>query len=242
MLWTIRHEWPSGARFAFNCYRHWGTLVIRGKGGTMFLLNSKEGVMQGDPLSMFAYGIGILPLIKCLQSKFPAVKQPWYADDAGAGGCFTDLRKFFLRLQEIGPSYGYFPEPSKSILIVRAHNLHAAKPAFADLHFKVQTGSRYLGGYIGSKVDRDLWVQEKVSFWTSAMTDLAFTAISHPQTAFAGLQKSLQHEWQFVQRVIDDIGDCFFDIEDSITNIFLPALLGNPCRIATIVASSHPSL
>jgi hypothetical protein len=28
MLWTIRHEWPSGARFAIKCYRYWGTLTI----------------------------------------------------------------------------------------------------------------------------------------------------------------------------------------------------------------------
>jgi hypothetical protein len=127
MLWTIRHEWPSGAWFAFNCYRHWATLVIRGKGGTVVLIFSKEGVTQGDPLSMFGYGIGILPLIHKLKLEFPAVKQPWYADDAGAGISFTDLRTFFLRLQELGPTYGYFPEPSKSILIVRAHNRTRAK-------------------------------------------------------------------------------------------------------------------
>ncbi len=68
--------------------------MIQGKGGTIFLLNSKEGVMQGNPLSMFAYGNGILPLIKRLQKEFPAVKQPWYANNAGAGGSFTDLQKF----------------------------------------------------------------------------------------------------------------------------------------------------
>jgi hypothetical protein len=62
----------------------------------------------------------------------------------------------------------------------------------------VQTGSHYIGGYIGSKADRELWVQEKVTFWTSAVTDLAFAALSHPQTAFSGLQKSLQHEGQFI--------------------------------------------
>ena len=233
MLWTIRHKWPSGTQFAFNCYRHWGTLVIRGRGGSMVLLYSKEGVTQGDPLSMFCYGIGILPLIRKLEHEFPTVKQPWYADDAGAGGCFTDLRKFFQRLQEIGPAYGYFPEPTKSILIVRAHNCTIAKSSFKDLQFKVQTGSRYLGGYIGSRVDRELWVQEKVSFWTSAVTDLAFVALSHPQTAFAGLQKSLQHEWQFIQRVIDDIGDCFFDIEEAIADIFLPALYGESLQNCT---------
>jgi hypothetical protein len=97
MLWTIRHEWPSGARFASNCYRHWATLVIRGKGGTVVLIFSKEGVTQGDPLSMFGYGIGILPLICKLTLEFPAVKQPWYyADDAGAGAASLTCAEFCI--------------------------------------------------------------------------------------------------------------------------------------------------
>jgi hypothetical protein len=75
-----------------------------------------------------------------------------------------------------------------------------------------------------------LWVQEKVTFWTNAVTDLAFATFSHPQTVFAGLQKALQHEWQFIQRVIDDIGDCFFNVESEITDIFLPALYGESLK------------
>jgi hypothetical protein len=50
ILWTIQHKWPSGAWSAFNCYPHWATLVIRGKGGTVVLIFSKEGFTQGDPL------------------------------------------------------------------------------------------------------------------------------------------------------------------------------------------------
>jgi hypothetical protein len=66
LLRTVRHEWPSGARFTFNCYKHWTILVIRGNGGTGVFLSSKEGVTQGDPISMVAYGIGVLPLIRQL--------------------------------------------------------------------------------------------------------------------------------------------------------------------------------
>ena len=32
MLWAVRHKWPSGAQFKFNCYRHWATLVVRETG------------------------------------------------------------------------------------------------------------------------------------------------------------------------------------------------------------------
>ena len=39
-------------------------LVLR---GSSTFLYSKEGVTQGDPLSMFAYAIGTLPLIHSLR-------------------------------------------------------------------------------------------------------------------------------------------------------------------------------
>ena len=64
MLWAMRHEWPSGVRFAFNFYRHWDTLVIRAGDGTGHFLFIKEGVTQGDPLAMVEYGMGILPLVQ----------------------------------------------------------------------------------------------------------------------------------------------------------------------------------
>ena len=57
MLWTVRHKWPSGARFSFNCYRHWATLVIRAGYGTGNFLYSKEVVTQGYTLEMVAYGL-----------------------------------------------------------------------------------------------------------------------------------------------------------------------------------------
>ena len=32
MLWTVRHRWSVGARFAFNCYMHWAQLILRQTG------------------------------------------------------------------------------------------------------------------------------------------------------------------------------------------------------------------
>jgi hypothetical protein len=94
---------------------------------------------------MFAYGVGILQLIRQLKAEFPEVKQPWYAEDAGAGGKFSEIRHFFSRLVEIGPNFGNYPEPSKkSILVVPQHSLEAAQASFAGMNFKITTGSRYL--------------------------------------------------------------------------------------------------
>ena len=74
--------WPRCARFLFNTYRGWSVLVVRGSSECLY---SKEGVTQGDPLSMFMYAIGTLPLIRSLRNP-SRWTQIWYADDASAGG------------------------------------------------------------------------------------------------------------------------------------------------------------
>ena len=53
---------------------------------------------------------------------------------------------------------------------------------------------------------------------------MAGVARKHPQSAYAGLQKSLQQEWAFVQRVTPGIEDEFIPVEGEITKAFLPAL------------------
>ena len=107
MLWMVRHEWPSGARFVFNCYRHWATLLLRGKSGGCFLF-SKEGVTQGDPLAMIAYGLATIPLMKSLVRVDDVDwSQIWYADDASVMGPFSEINKFFDKLTILGTAYGY---------------------------------------------------------------------------------------------------------------------------------------
>ena len=155
------------------------------------------------------------------------MEQPWYADDAGAGGKFDGIRHYFLKLLEIGPKYGYFPEPSKSILVVPGHNLESAKLAFPDFNFKVQTGSRYLGGFIGEEDALHEWIRLKTLAWETAIIDLASVADVFPQAAYSGLQRSLQQEWQFVQRVTSGIGPEFIGVEETLAHFFLPALFGD---------------
>ena len=73
ILQAVKHEWSSGARFAFNCYRHWATLMIRAGDGESHFLHSKERVTQGYTLSMIPYGLGIIPLIRDLRTAHPRV-------------------------------------------------------------------------------------------------------------------------------------------------------------------------
>jgi hypothetical protein len=82
---------------------------------------------------MVAFGLGLMPLIRCLKEELPTVHQPcWYADNAADASSFSKIREFMNFLEKHGPSYGYFPEPSKSILIVTPENKAAAESAFAN--------------------------------------------------------------------------------------------------------------
>ena len=56
------------------------------------------------------------------------------------------------------------------------------------------------------------------------MKTLAGVARKHPQSAYAVLQKSLQKEWTFMQRVTLCIGDAFVPVEKSLWETFSPAL------------------
>ena len=60
ILWAVRFECPSGARFVFNCCCHCATLVIRAGDGAGHFFFSKERVTQKDPLAMVVYRMGIL--------------------------------------------------------------------------------------------------------------------------------------------------------------------------------------
>jgi hypothetical protein len=75
MLCNVQNGWPSGARFIFNSYKHWASLVIRNNDDTGEFLFSRQ-------LTMFGYALGLLPFTLQLNAEFLEVEQPWYADDA----------------------------------------------------------------------------------------------------------------------------------------------------------------
>ena len=222
MLLHARVLWPRCARFLFNTYRGWSVLVLR---GLSTFLYSKEGVTQGDPLSMFAYAIGILPLIYSLRDP-GRWTQLWYADDASAGGTLGELRNWFNVLCSRGPSFGYHSEPTKSFVVVDERWRSEAVAVFGDLGVQVVTGHRFLGGFIGNQSEKDECVMSKVHRWVGHLDVLAEAASTQPQLAYAALSRSLQHEWIFLLRVVPQCGQLFQEIELSLFSRFLPAMFG----------------
>ena len=233
MLWTVRHLWKNGARFAFNCYRHEVQLIVRRPSGhPCYTLLSQEGVTQGDPLSMVLYGLALVPLAKRLRNAVPTLLQPWYADDSAMMGQAKDIATAMSLLLQHGPERGYFPEPAKSILICRPTDEANIQSTLSAFSFQYRQGSRYVGGYLGDRSSRNQWLDPQVQKWTAGVKTLARIARHFPQTAYAGLSKSLQAEWQYLQRVTPDCGSAFSPVEDAIRTAFLPALLGSDEPVA----------
>ena len=184
--------------FYFNCYRHQSRLLVRRPGLAPYVILSKEGVTQGCPLAMDIYGIGLLPMIERLREAEPDVLQPWFADDGSGYGKLDRLRNAYLLLEQIGPDFGYFPSGAKCWLTIPKRLEAMVKQYLADnnLPWRTTQGKRYVGGFIGSDDELSEWISPKVEDWAFAIKRLAGAAAKYPQTAYNGLVRSLQCEWQ----------------------------------------------
>ena len=122
---------------------------------------SEEGTTQGDPMAMAMYALAISPLVK----KCAGVStQVWYADDSSAGGTVDGLRSWWERLAENGPVYGYFPEVSKSSVIVKGRYEEKAHDVLSGSGLAITTeGSTHLGIALETEEYQEQKIREKVS-------------------------------------------------------------------------------
>ena len=99
-------------------------------------------------------------------------------------------------LCEIGPHFGYFPEPEKSFAICPLASEEDVKTTFHAQGLKVKTcqGHRYVGGYVGSLAMCNRWIEPKVEQWVADIGVLAKIASKYPQSAYHGFATSLQAE------------------------------------------------
>lgn len=142
-LRNVQKICPIMAPILINTYRSPSALFVNNKS-----LLSQEGTTQGDPLAMGMYAIGTLPLIDCL--KEVNTTQVWYADDSATGGAFEDVRRWWDCLNKWGPMYGYYPNSSKTCLLVKPQLVSEAEYVFQGTGIKITCeGCEYLGGAVG---------------------------------------------------------------------------------------------
>ena len=78
-----------------------------------------------------------------------------------------------------------------------------------DFQVNVVTGHRLLGGFIGSFDEMQKWIYKKVTDWATSIDCLSKAAVYEPHLVNVSLTRSLQNEWNYVQRVISDVDNPF---------------------------------
>ena len=128
-------------------------------------------------LDRVAYGLGVLPIIRNMKAEHPGVTQPWYADDAGSIGLFGNIEYYFNSLIRAEPESGYYPKPTKIVLIVHTENINTGN-LFGTRHgFNFFMGTCYLGGFIGYDASKRGCLIVQMVAWDRNISTISETAV-----------------------------------------------------------------
>ena len=221
-LRNVQHLCPSLAPTVINSYRQPARLFVGGE-----CIMSSEGTTQGDPIAMPMYAIGVVPLLQSIATE--GAVQAWFADDSGAGGKVLKLRQWWDSLTEKGPSFGYFLNAAKSVLLVKPQHYHKAVEVFAGTGVDIRMdGCRHLGAALGSPEFITRYLQQKAEAWVQEVSRLTKIAATQPQAAYSVFVHGLKHKWTFLSRVMSDVDAAMAPVEAAVVDDLIPALSGRP--------------
>ena len=148
---------------------------------------------------MLMYGIAMLPFIKgdslTILSNFGLQMTQLQV---------RNLKSGWGALKELGPEYGYFPNASKTKLIVKRENLDFAERVFYGKVITISAeGHKYLRCPIGSKKIIEQHVLKTSDGWISELESLSHIPETQPHCDFAAFTHSFIPKWNYMMRVID---------------------------------------
>ena len=204
---------PQLHPFLNNFYKQPAILFVGGKS-----ILSSEGTTQGDVAAMIMYAISMIPLV--YDKTVTDIHKNFYADDGAGAGKLIRVKEWWELMKVRGPNYGYFPEPSKTVLVVKPQHLDEAEALCKSDGLIIRTsGKKYLGGVIGSTAFCSDFILQKTEKFTSMVEKLTEIAEQEPQAAYAGLVFSLQSKWSYLQRIMETPAEAWHNLSSSINNL-----------------------
>lgn len=178
---------------------------------------------------MPVYAVGITPLlpVHANHSLNDETKQIAFADDLLGAGKLRNLRDWWSQILIQGPRLGYYPNASKTWLVVKQEVVEQAKVIFRDTSINITCeGRKYLGGFIGTNTSRDEYAKDLVSNWNQQLQSLCKVAKSEPQAAFNGFCTGFRHKLTYHMRVLPNLSEHLNTLDAIIDNSFIPAITG----------------
>ena len=158
-------------------------------------------------------------------------KHIWYADDAGGAGKLRQLRHWWDFLSQMGPSFCYYPNAEKTLLVVKPEQLNEAKLVFEETGVVITVeGAKYLGTPLGSKKYENQFLTNRGDKIGKQLEKQSGIASIHSQAAYAGFTFGFRNKWNFLARTVDTFSDHVHCLDETIENQFIPALMGHPCN------------
>ena len=225
-LHNIKVVCPAIATFVNNCYSSDSRLFIAGGGE----IKSREGTTQGGPIAMATCAIATIPLLLHLlefsEKEHLITKSAAYADDLTAAGKLRSLRRWWDKLCEIGPSFGYYPNAVKTWIIVKSDDLiPQANEIFSGPGVKITSeGKRHLGAALGKDSFRKSYVKEKVNDWIEEIKVLSNIAKTEPKSAYAAFVSGFKHKISYVMRTIPDVKEQLKPLDQVIATEFITSI------------------
>ena len=154
-----------------------------------------------------------------------------YADDIAAGGTLENLLEWWKAICELGPLFGYYPEESKSWLVVKSNFKKQANIIFKDTQIKITCdGKKHLGAAVGSELFKEEYVTEKIKKLCAELRTLVDIAKTEPQAAYSSFVSGFRHKLTYMMRTIPNISHLLTMFDDIVQHEFIPAITGKKIK------------
>ena len=106
------------------------------------------------------------------------------------------------------PNHGYYPQPSKSFLVVHTSHVSEDEEKCSSLGIKVVLKHSLLGWIIRSYPEKVEYVGHLVKKWISKLVCLAMIASSQPRAAFPALPGPLNFGVPMSSKSLETVSHC----------------------------------